>query len=420
MYIRNKIVLVIAISSTFAAITGCNTEVIEVPVNDQIKSYQTANSPVPSTPGLPEKSLELLGKIESLEDELKEYQASGHIPEAGGQGTEPDSNNHTAVSQPISKTEQQKQPPKTSNNINASLSPKITILNYSSYSTKDINKWVSYAESKMASRKSNILAWIYPVGDLVLPEQEVEGMPFIKHEVVLRQPEINTLMNDIEAWLKSDDCMGSRSRRDHLKEELIRFQAWFEHGADVSTQVALCDHTRIVAMGITENMREREPLMAFQDFLIHEFYHAFQQDLAMEGQCENKRRQPESNTPWFVEGAAQYFSMTVLAEIYGSDYPFRSALDRMLEIAWEIHHREKIIQIDGNALDKTGAIGLQLLIEKGVLNESQIMDASLFHNCARELEYDKNSPEIQHIRSSWYLIEQTNEGFKFKPEAYIP
>ena len=72
-------------------------------------------------------------------------------------------------------------------NLNGELEPpkKITILNYSSYQTEDINRWVSYAESKMETRKSNILGWIYPVGDMISPEQEVEGMQFLKHDVML-------------------------------------------------------------------------------------------------------------------------------------------------------------------------------------------------------------------------------------------
>ena len=299
-------------------------------------------------------------------------------------------------------------------------SGEITILNHSSYSTEDIHEWVSYAESKMASRKSNILAWIYPVGDMIRPEQEIEGMPFIKHEVMLKNSEIDILMDDIESWLRDDECMGHREENEHLKDELDRFRAWFEQGADASTQAALCEETRIIAMGITENMREHEPLFNFQDFLIHEFYHAFQQDLAMPGQCERKTRQPGSNTLWFVEGAANYFSQTVVAEIQGSDYPFRSAWDRMLEIAWEVHNMENVTEIDGGPVDKTGAIALRLLIEKGMLTESEIMDGSLFHNCARELVYDRNSPEIQHVKQSWHLIEHTKDGFHLKAEAYIP
>ncbi|CAI8291694.1 MAG: Uncharacterised protein [Chloroflexota bacterium] len=408
---------------------SCTPEPTTIKLNSP-EQPQTTVPPI-STPRneLPDQSLELLQRIELLEQQLNESQKTQTLQYSTNDNPTTSSNKQITPTMATELSKPKPESPKTANeaaelelDINSHTKPTgtITILNYSSYSTQDISKWVAYAESKMASRKSNILAWIYPVGDMIRPEQEIEDMPFIKHEVVLKNSEIDILMNDIESWLKDDECMGHRDENEHLQDELNRFRAWFEQGADASTQAALCEETRIIAMGITENMREHEPLFNFQDFLIHEFYHAFQQDLAMPGQCERKTRQPGSNTLWFVEGAANYFSQKVVAEIQGSDYPFRSAWDRMLEIAWEVHNMENVTEIDGGPVDKTGAIALRLLIEKGLLTEEEIMDGSLFHNCARELVYDRNSPEIQHVKQSWHLIEHTNDGFQLKAEAYIP
>lgn len=57
------------------------------------------------------------------------------------------------------------------------------------------------------------------------------------------------------------------------------------------------------------------------------------------------------------------------------------------------------------------------MVKHGMITEESILDGSLFHNCARELEFDHNSPEIQHIKNSWYLIEQNDGVFQFKEEA---
>jgi|GEM_PF-5200554 len=46
------------------------------------------------------------------------------------------------------------------------------------------------------------------------------------------------------------------------------------------------------------------------------------------------------------------------------------------------------------------------MIEKDLLAEDTIIDGSLFHNCARELEYDSTSSSMEHIRNSWHLIEK--------------
>ena len=60
---------------------------------------------------------------------------------------------------------------------------------------------------------------------------------------------------------------------------------------------------------------------------------------------------------------------------------------------------------------------MSLMIEHGMLTEESIFDGSLFHNCARELEFDHNSPTIQHIKNSWHLIEQSGNIYQFKSEA---
>ena len=47
-----------------------------------------------------------------------------------------------------------------------------------------------------------------------------------------------------------------------------------------------------------------------------------------------------------------------------------------------------------------------------------MLDGSLFHKCARELEFDHSSPEIQHIKNSWHLIENSRGVFQFEEEAF--
>ncbi|HCG90584.1 MAG TPA: hypothetical protein DEZ08_01920 [Dehalococcoidia bacterium] len=408
----------------FAAIViitlGCNSEYIdsgEPIVATEISKEFVAPA---QSPDLSDKSLELLNKIEFLEKQLRDNQDKESFTSVSAeanpspQNLNSESAYHFDSLSQIEKAELIQSLPDP--DLNTPPSAKITILNYSSYSTDDINRWVALAESKMSTRKSNILAWIYPVGELILPEQEIRGDPFMKHSVILTPAEIDTLMQSIETWLKADECMGSRNRKDHLKEELNRYRMWFEEGGDASTQATLCAETRIVAIGVSKHMRENEPLSNFQNLLIHEFYHSFQQDLDKEGKCRQKMEQENSNSRWFIEGAAHYFSEKVTSEINGNYNP----LNKILENAWNLHKREGETRIDGGALDKSGAVGLQLLIEKELLIENAIMDGSLFHNCARELIYDKDSPELQHVRNSWYLINKNDEQFSLMPEAYIP
>ena len=295
-------------------------------------------------------------------------------------------------------------------------SPTIETINYSSYATSDIREWVERAESKMKYRISSIFTFIYPVGKEKVSGQTIERNPFNQHEVILSQNEIETILSSIEKWFLSRPCLAGERHRDFRDEHLDMYRQWLESGADASTMQAVCSDTRIIAMGITEHMRNDEPLEEFQNFLIHEYYHAFQQDLEEEGSCRRRSEQANSNTRWMVEGAAHYFSTSLVEEINGSN----EAHSKILQIALEVYNEDSHDLLNDHGPDTKGAAALRLMIEKGMLDEESIMDGSLFHDCARELVFDSNSPEIERIRESWYQIENQGGVYRFKPEALAP
>ena len=292
---------------------------------------------------------------------------------------------------------------------------KIEILNYSSYRTSDIEEWVTLAESKMKDRSSSIFAFIYPVGKIKIPEQPA-GRHFNQHEIMLSQNEIETILSSVEEWFKTRPCLAGERHRDVRDEHLEEYRQWLEGGADASTMQAVCSDTRIVAMGITDHMRNDEPLTEFQNLLIHEHYHAFQQDLEYEGICRSHSEITNANTRWMVEGAAHYFSTSLVEEINEST----EAHSKILDLALESYDRNGPGLLDGGESDKTGAAALRLMVEKGMLDEESIMDGSLFHDCAREMVFDSASPEIERIRESWYQIEVRDGVYKFKAEALAP
>lgn len=304
--------------------------------------------------------------------------------------------------------------PSASADSKKSISPKdsadITIINLTEYRTDDIWTWIRLAESKMATRKSRIFAFIYPVGELIRPEMTVRSdyadNAFAKHEVLISQEQINSILGSAEQWFAKDPCIGDQ-------EPLNDYRAWLEQGADASTMHGVCDNVRVVGMGVTKNMREREPLSAFQNFLIHEFYHAFQQDLEMGGECGRRRDLENSNTVWFVEGAAHYFATMVTSEINGES----DSYNKILMNAYHGLQAEPGFDLWGGGPDIAGAAALRLMIRKGLLDEDPIMDASLFHNCARELRFDSASPEIRSVRNSWNLIEERDGSFSFSESA---
>ena len=289
----------------------------------------------------------------------------------------------------------------------------IKIINYTKYETSDLEEWVNLAASKMKSREARILLFIYPVGEIKRPEQSVRSdyadSVFMKHEVLLTQKEIDIILKGIEEWFAGDSCLDSKDIKMHLND----YRAWLEQGADASTMHGVCEKTRVVAMGVTKNMREREPLTEFQNFLIHEFYHAFQQDLNNEGKCRERSDLKNSNTIWMVEGGAHYFATFLVSEINKDKNDVYSDI---LKIALETYEREGANLVEASP-DKSGAAALRLMVERGMLSEESILDGSFFHSCQRELKFDSTSADMKHIRNSWYLIEKKGDIFKFKDLA---
>ena len=199
------------------------------------------------------------------------------------------------------------------------LVPNIEIVNYSRFQTEEIEKLVAVAESKMKSRESRVFAFIYPVGKMKTPETRIRSdyadRVFSQYDVLLSKAEIEYILGEIERWFEGDPCLN----RDDTRIYLSDYRTWLEQGGNTGTMHSPCERTRIVAMAITEYMREHETTEDFQNFLFHEFYHAFQQDVEMEGECRRKRDEAgeNSNTVWMYEGGAHYFATALVAELYG-------------------------------------------------------------------------------------------------------
>jgi hypothetical protein len=288
----------------------------------------------------------------------------------------------------------------------------IKIINYTQYPTVDIKEWISLSESKMKSRESRILTFIYPLGKIKKPEKEMRSdyadRAFKQHDVLLTSQQIEQILSDIEGWLEEDSCLDSGD----IKRTLKDYRAWLEQGGDASTMQGVCERTRVVAIGVTENMRTHESIKQFQHVLIHEFYHALQQDLEMEGECRRNQAKDEhnSNSRWMTEGGAHYFTIALLSEIHGT----ANYHSKILETAYKLNKDGD--DIDGQS-DIWGAVALMLMMNQGIITEESILNGSFFHKCARELAFKRSDPIFKHIKNSWHMIEKQNEIYTFKEEA---
>ena len=288
------------------------------------------------------------------------------------------------------------------------VTPLISVINYTNYDNDYISRSIELADSKMKDRRASILAFIYPVGEPTL-KLSSNGR-YMSHDVLMSWDEINSMHKSIENWMENNECL--RNDKRNMDWHLDLYRDWLKNGMDASTMQAVCGkETRIVAMGVTKMMREREPIEEFQDFLIHEFYHAFQQDLENEGECRRSRDQEDSNRVWMVEGAAHYFSTMMVHKFNNTPDPH----NKLFEIVYKGMDR---LDLYNDGPDKTGAVALYLMTKLGMLDEKSIMDGSLFHNCDTEFLFDKNSSEIKHIKNSWNKIKESGDyKYSFSSDA---
>jgi len=286
----------------------------------------------------------------------------------------------------------------------------IKIINISTANTTQLENWAALAESKMASRKANILAVLWPVGDFI--REGGFSHPFNQHEVLISSEEADFLIDEIDMWLSTQTCM--KENPEFQQEELETYRDWLERGADASTQLSLCPGTRLVMMGLASHHQDQSDpvgLRDLQEFFTHELYHAFQQDLTSNS-CQAQRG-PESNSPWIIEGGALYFSKFISAEINGESDPVSDILLNALHLS-----EGEGTNIFQGGIDGSGAAALQFLVEIKALDQDSILDGSLFHDCAREKEYSNDNQYVVASIESWHLIEQRNGAYEFSEEAF--
>ena len=299
----------------------------------------------------------------------------------------------------------------------------IAVINYTSCPTESIISWSLAASDMMVSRKSNVLVFLYPVGDPT-GESFLSGLELGKHDVVMSLEDQEALLGDIELWLRADGCVDEEffDPASDGGYEFAMWRDWVEQGADASTMHLLCPTTRVVAMGITPQMVE-EGELELKRFLNHELYHAFQQDLPIEGKCrELSEDEATANTPWMVEGGAHYFSSFVTGVVHGDTIYSASGEEKVEEnerVRMEIlldalrAYEGETQELHESGPDNKGAAALLLMIDRGLITHEEIMDGSFFTDCKRELLYPASSPEIQDIRDSWYQIVGTDGRYEF-------
>ena len=281
------------------------------------------------------------------------------------------------------------------------------LINLSKYNDQEILDWENLSYNKLSQTENTaIFSFIYPVGKSLERETKVRGKYINEHEVLLNEEEISHILTNMNTWMQNNSNKCTERTLEPVPV-LNDFEEWIRYGADLSMQAAECRNLRILAIAIPKDSGLNFVKNEFKNTFIHEFYHAQQNDL---DQCDIKGDFSQSNSIWFIEGGAHYFSTTILSE------DSKKNIDsEILRTAYEIKDLTED-ELIGQP-DKWGAAALLLMTKLNLLSESSIMDSTLFDNCARENDFDSNSREIQHVKKHWKSIENKNGIFSFKKEA---
>mgnify|MGYP003321967165 FL=1 len=197
-------------------------------------------------------------------------------------------------------------------------------------------------------------------------------------------------------FLANKSCIDARGKND-----LLNNIEWvLKNGLYSGLQVSLCRDVRFVMMSVSPEQRKdnnKELLRVF----FHEIYHSLQNDLR--NNCSGP------NDLWVIEAAAEYFAKYYVSIFDNSQQDFVQSIFH--EVVQNASRHGFKLEDPGVAEKGLGA--LRLKIEEGWLDESRILNGSLFHNCARVKEFQDNDPKIQYLKDNWFKIEKHNGTYKF-------
>jgi hypothetical protein len=268
--------------------------------------------------------------------------------------------------------------------------------------TNKINSWINKGESKMKNQNADIFVVTWNVGKFV--SEGGFDKPYNTHEVVLNSSEIESILSQISTWLEGT-CLSSGESSSHLNE----YRNFLEKGADVSSQFVICSNSRIILAAYSPAVSDEKEKDDIQSFVLHELYHAFQQDLGSQT-CNNQREgSSSSNGKAIVEGAAQYFAELVTGEMNSTD-----GVNNLLRKVYNDYQGSKDKSISNGY---AWSAALALMIQRNWLDQSTIMDGSLFHNCDTEAQYTNSNENIVKVKDLWYMIEKDGDSYKFSDQA---
>jgi len=284
-------------------------------------------------------------------------------------------------------------------------SPNFQIINLTDLDDNYFIDKANYASSQMTNVITQTLALIYPVGTFIdykiNPNNEVDFLGTVKvsHEIVLKDWQIEEALDEARKFFASQDCLNNLSYMSMLDD----INWVLANGYASGLQAVMCDDVRFIMMSIDPWEREKKSKNLIRVFF-HEIYHSLQNNL--QNTCSN------FNDIWIVEAAAEYFAQHATATYNNSS---KNYVNNILEIALRESKNEGY-KLEDPSIAEKGMGALRLMVELGWVEESLILNGSLFHdNCSLAQQFSNDNPEIKYIKDNWFKIEIQDGNYKFNP-----
>ena len=274
------------------------------------------------------------------------------------------------------------------------------IINLTDFEDSYFTDKADYASSKMTNTITKNLVLIYPLGDFLSVTQNDEmdflGSVHVSHERIIDDSQIKQTLQTVKKFLANKSCIDARGKND-----LLNNIEWvLKNGFYSGLQDPLCRDVRFVMMSVSPEQRKdnnKELLRVF----FHEIYHSLQNDLR--NNCSGP------NDLWVIEAAAEYFAKHSVSIFDNSQQDYVQSI-----FHWVVQNASRHgFKLEDPGVAEKGLGALRLKIEEGWLDESRILNGSLFHNCARVKEFQDNDPKIQYLKDNWFKIEKHNGAYRF-------
>ena len=292
----------------------------------------------------------------------------------------------------------------------------LSLVNFSDYPDDEIINCFNFAVNKIAEVQTDVMLMMYPVGPLLLPPGEVKNNDTVYKgagfEPVMKANQVDSMASSMERYLepacgKEEAILQAR--------QVSRF-AELGGGQQVAARMGGSEECRKKAWVILSIDPDRAgPSTELVTTFFHEVFHTVQARPSQP--CNYSGAPADDDQLWIHEAGATFFGLEMAAELgnLNSDAVWWDHMDTISDL---LANQQFGSELADPGIAEKGAIALRLLVERGQLETSAVMDGSLYQNCGAQPE--AFSPQnIQVSKDYWFDYSEVSRGggFRFSETA---